>query len=78
MPREEHMWITGVVSALSALAMGPETWDLDRVATYRHHPPVPAAQIWFDRGVDPVLQRGDRVRVLLSLDRDRLCGHPPG
>ena len=57
------MWITGVVSALSALAMGPETWDLDRVATYRHHPPVPAAQIWFDRGVDPVLQRGDRVRV---------------
>jgi hypothetical protein len=28
------------------------------------------ARIWFDRGVDPVLQRGDRVRVYFRASRD--------
>ncbi len=57
------MWIIGVFTVLSALTGGPEPWDLARLAMYRHQEPVPAARIWFDRGVDPVLQRGDRVRV---------------
>jgi len=57
------MWITGIVTVLSALTGGPEPWDLARLATYRHQEPVPEARIWFDRGVDPVVQRGDRVRV---------------
>jgi len=57
------MWITGVVTVLSALAGGPEPWDLARLAMSRHQAPAPEARIWFDRGVDPVLERGDRVRV---------------
>ena len=57
------MWITGVVIALAALSGGPEPWDLARLASYRHQEPVPEARIWFNRGVDPVLRRGERVRV---------------
>ena len=57
------MWITGVATVLSALAGGPGPSDLARLAMYRHQEYVPEARIWFDRGVDPVLQRGDRVRV---------------
>ena len=57
------MWLTGLVSVLSTLTGGPEPWDLARLATYRHQEPAPEARIWLDRGIDPVLKRGDRVRV---------------
>ncbi len=57
------MWITGAVTVLSALTGGPEPWDLARLAAFRHQEPAPEARIWLDRGIDPVLQRGDRVRV---------------
>ena len=63
MLKEEHMWITGAVTVLSALTGVPEPWDLARLATYRHQEPAPEARIWLDRGIDPILQRGDRVRV---------------
>ena len=63
MLKEEHMWITGAVTLLSVLTGGPEPWDLTRLAAFRHQEPVPEARIWLDRGIDPVLQRGDRVRV---------------
>ena len=73
------MWITGVATVLSALAGGPGPSDLlARLAMYRHQEYVPEARIWFDRGVDPVLQRGDRVSRLLSLDREHLCGDLSG
>ena len=57
------MWITTMATVLSVVTAVPEPGDAARFVTYRHQEAVPAARIWFDRGVDPVLESGDRVRV---------------
>ncbi len=57
------MWIATMATVLSVAAAGPESGVGKRLLADRHQQVVPAAHIWFDRGVDPVLERGDRVRV---------------
>ena len=63
MLKEERMWIATMATVLSVAAAGPESGVGKRLLADRHQQAVLAAQIWFDRGVDPVLERGDRVRV---------------
>ena len=57
------MWITTMATVLSVASVGPESDAEKRFLADRNQEALPAAQIWFDKGVDPVLERGDRVRV---------------
>jgi len=73
------MWIVGVVTMATVLASGPSSdatelrldgGGLDRYASYVHAQEVQEPRIWLDRGVDPVLEAGDRVRIYYRTDAD--------
>jgi len=73
------MRIVGVVTLLTTLAPGlrsgtiEPTGDeagLDPSVSYLHVQQVPEPRIWLDRGADPVLEAGDRVRVYYRTNAD--------
>ena len=73
------MWILEAVTLAAVLSSGLESGGmeasddaggLDRYVSYVHAQQVPEARIWLDRGVDPVLQPGDRVRIFYRTDTD--------
>ena len=55
------MWILGVVTMTTVLASGLESVSAQQVREPR---------IWLDRGIDPILELGDRVRVYYRTDVD--------
>ena len=73
------MWIVGVVTMTTVLASGLESGatesrvnagGLDRSVSYVHAQEVQEPRIWLDRGVDPVLEAGDRVRIYYRTHAD--------
>ena len=73
------MWIVGAVTTVTVLApslgsgaMEPtvDAVDLNPFVSYIHAQEVPESRIWLDRGVDPVLETGDRVRIYYRTDAD--------
>ncbi len=73
------MWIVGAVTMAAMLApvlgSGATEPTLDaegvvRSSSYVHAQLVPEPRIWLDRGVDPVLEAGDRVRIYYRTDAD--------
>ena len=73
------MWIEGVVTLLTMLAPGlrsgamKPTGDagrLDASVSYIHAQQVSEPRIWLDRGTDPVLEPGDRVRIYYRTPAD--------
>ena len=73
------MWIVGAVTTVTVLAPGMgsgaveatvDTGGLDRSISYVHAQEVLEPRIWLDRGVDPVLEAGDRVRIYYRTDAD--------
>ena len=73
------MWIEGVVTLLTMLAPGlssgamQPTGDagrLDPSVSYIHAQRVSEPRIWLDRGTDPVLEPGDRVRIYYRTPAD--------
>jgi len=73
------MWIEGAVTLLTMLAPGlssgamKPTGDagrLDPSVSYIHAQPVSEPRIWLDRGTDPVLEPGDRVRIYYRTPAD--------
>ena len=73
------MWIEGVVTLLTMLAPGlrsgamKPTGDagrLDPSVSYIHAQQVSEPRIWLDRGTDPVLEPGDRVRIYYRTPAD--------
>ena len=59
------MWILEAVTLTAVLASGLESGAMEAGAQE-----VPGPQIWLDRGVDPVLEPGDRVRLYYRTDTD--------
>jgi hypothetical protein len=73
------MWIVGVVTMTTVLASGLKfgatesrvnAGGLDRSVSYVYAQEVQEPRIWLDRGVDPVLEAGDRVRINYRTDAD--------
>ena len=73
------MWTVGAVTMVRVLALGlgsdavEPTGDAggsDRSVSYVHVQEVREPRIWLDRGVDPVLEAGDRVRIYYRTDAD--------
>ena len=73
------MWIMGAVTVMAVLASGrgsdvmEPTGDagrLDPVVSYIHAQQVPEPRIWLDRGADPVVEAGDRVRIYYRTPAD--------
>jgi hypothetical protein len=73
------MWIVGVVTMTTVLASGLKSGaaesrvnagGLGRSVSYVHAQEVQEPRIWLDRGVDPVLEAGDRVRIYYRTDAD--------
>jgi len=73
------MWIVGAVTMLTVLAPGlgssagepaGDARGLDRSASHVQAPQVQEPRIWLDRGVDPVLEAGDRVRIYYRTNAD--------
>jgi hypothetical protein len=73
------MWIVGVVTMTTVLASvlssgatesRVDAGGLDRSASWVHAQGVQEPRIWLDRGVDPVLEAGDRVRIYYRTDAD--------
>ena len=73
------MWIEGVVTLLTMLAPGlssgamKPTGDADRLdpsVSYIPAQQVSEPRIWLDRGTDPVLEPGDRVRIYYRTPAD--------
>ena len=73
------MWIAGAVTMVRVLAsgLGSDVMEptgavggLDRSISNVHAQEVLQPRIWLDRGVDPVLEAGDRVRIYYRTDAD--------
>jgi hypothetical protein len=73
------MWIEGVVTLLTMLAPGlssgamKPTGDAGKLhpsVSYIHAQRVSEPRIWLDRGTDPVLEPGDRVRIYYRTPAD--------
>ena len=73
------MSIVGAVTMMAMFATGlgsgamQPTLDaggLDRSVSYLQAQQAPEPRIWLDRGVDPVLEAGDRVRIYYRTDAD--------
>ena len=69
------MWIAGTVTLVAALAPGHGSGLAERVGVGEWDSPVSLQQdgepgIWLDRGVDPVLETGDRVRIYYRTPAD--------
>jgi hypothetical protein len=73
------MWIVGAVTMVTVLALGLGTGavelaghasGLDRAALHVQAQQVQEPRIWLDRGVDPVLEAGDRVRIYYRTNAD--------
>ena len=73
------MWIVGAVTMVTVLAPGlasgavepaGDTRGLDRSASHVQAQQVQEPRIWLDRGVDPVLEAGDRVRIYYRTNAD--------
>ncbi len=67
------MWILEAVTLAAALASGLESSAAggpDRFISYIHTQQVPEPRIWLDRGDDPVLESGDRVRIFYRTEVD--------
>ena len=73
------MWIVGAVTMVTVLAPGVGSGavqpagngrGLDRSASNIPAQQVQEPRIWLDRGVDPVLEAGDRVRIYYRTDAD--------
>ena len=67
------MWILEAVTLAVALASGLESraaGGSDRFISYVHTQQVPEPRIWLDRGDDPVLETGDRVRIFYRTEVD--------
>ncbi len=72
------MWSVGVVTLLTMLAPGlrsgaiePTGDEAGRDPSVAYiHAQVPEPRIWLDRGADPVLEAGDRVRVYYRTSAD--------
>ncbi len=73
------MWIGG--AAIMAIVLAPGLGSgaveptvvaggLDRSVSYAHAQEVREPLIWLDRGADPVLETGDRVRIYYRTDAD--------
>ncbi len=58
------MWILEAVTLAAVLASGLESGAMEETQQ------VSEPRIWLDRGVDPVLEAGDRVRIYYRTDRD--------
>ncbi len=58
------MWILEAVTLAAVLASGLESGAMEETQQ------VSEPRIWLDRGVDPVLQAGDRVRIYDRTDTD--------
>ena len=76
---EKKMWIVGAVTIVTVLAPGlgsgalepaGDAHGLDRSASYVQVQQVQEPRIWLDRGVDPVLEAGDRVRIYYRTNAD--------
>ena len=59
------MWILEAVTLTAVLASGLESGAMEAGAQQLSEP-----RIWLDRGVDPVLEPGDRVRLYYRTDAD--------
>ena len=73
------MWIVRAAALVTVLTPGlgsgakepaVEAGVLDRSVSYLHVQEVPEPRIWLDRGVDPVLVAGDRVRIYYRTNAD--------
>ena len=73
------MWIMGAVTMVAVLAPGRgsdameptgNAGRLDPLVSYIHAQQVPEPRIWLDRGADPVLEAGDRVRIYYRTPAD--------
>ena len=71
------MWIVGAVTLATVLGSGsrtveptPDGGGLARSVSYVHAQEVREPRIWLDRGVDPVVAPGDRVRIYYRTDAD--------
>ena len=73
------MWIVGAISMVTVLGPGLvsgtmgrplEAGGLDPSVSYTHAQQGLEPRIWLDRGVDPVLEAGDRVRIYYRTDTD--------
>ena len=67
------MWILEAVTLAAALASGLESRAAggpERFISYVHTQQVPEPRIWLDRGDDPVLETGDRVRIFYRTEVD--------
>ena len=73
------MWIVGAVTMVTVLAPGlgsgalepaGDAHGLDRSASHVQVQQVQEPRIWLDRGVDPVLEAGDRVRIYYRTNAD--------
>ena len=73
------MWIVGAATMVTVLVLGlgpgaVEPADhapgLDRPASHVQAQQVQEPRIWLDRGVDPVLEAGDRVRIYYRTNAD--------
>ena len=73
------MWIVGAVTMVTVLAPGlgsgavepaGDARGLDRSASHVQAQQVQEPRIWLDRGVDPVLEAGDRVRIYYRTNAD--------
>ena len=59
------MWILEAVTLAAVLSSGLASGGMEASARQ-----VSEARIWLDRGVDPVLQPGDRVRIFYRTETD--------
>ena len=73
------MWILGAVTIVTVFAPSPgsgameptaDSGRLDPSLSFIHAQQVQEPRIWLDRGVDPVLEAGDRVRVYYRTNTD--------
>ena len=73
------MWIVGAVTIVTVLAPGlgsgavepaGDAHGVDRSAPHVQAQQVQEPRIWLDRGVDPVLEAGDRVRIYYRTNAD--------
>ena len=73
------MWIVGAVTMVTVLAPGPgsgavepagDARGLERSASHVQAQQGQEPRIWLDRGVDPVLEAGDRVRIYYRTNAD--------
>ena len=73
------MSILGLAALLTVVAPSPgfrdneptvEVGGLDRYVSYLHQQEASEPRIWLDRGIDPVLSAGDRVRIYYRTEVD--------